>query len=198
MPSDIGAFAQVTAAAVVALRNGIFRLGFADDSRTLLAPRPFDPNLFRFNEGVRDAAGLFWVGVMSDPLEQDHRPQRSSLHRFDLASGLSARPDASELRNGMAWSPDGMRFYLAHTKRGDIFAFDYDPALGRLGERRLFASVPESDGVPGAAAVDDCGAKFAIRGFTGAPRSEIIHEKLDIHVTMVDPPRSTRRSSIGR
>ena len=33
-----------------------------------------------------------------------------------------------------------------------------------------------------------CGAKFAIRGFTDALRSEIIHDKLDIHITMVDLP----------
>ncbi|HEX4764934.1 MAG TPA: SDR family oxidoreductase [Lichenihabitans sp.] len=33
-----------------------------------------------------------------------------------------------------------------------------------------------------------CGAKFAIRGFTDALRSEIIHDGLDIHITMVDLP----------
>jgi short-subunit dehydrogenase len=33
-----------------------------------------------------------------------------------------------------------------------------------------------------------CGAKFAIRGFTDALRSEIIHDGLKIHVTMVDLP----------
>ena len=33
-----------------------------------------------------------------------------------------------------------------------------------------------------------CGAKFAIRGFTDALRSEIIHDKLAVHITMVDLP----------
>ena len=33
-----------------------------------------------------------------------------------------------------------------------------------------------------------CGAKFAICGFTDALRSEIIHDKLDVHITMVDLP----------
>ena len=33
-----------------------------------------------------------------------------------------------------------------------------------------------------------CGAKFAIRGFTDSLRSEIIHDKLNIHITMVDLP----------
>ena len=33
-----------------------------------------------------------------------------------------------------------------------------------------------------------CGAKAAIRGFTDSLRSEIIHDKLDIQLTMVDLP----------
>jgi short-subunit dehydrogenase len=33
-----------------------------------------------------------------------------------------------------------------------------------------------------------CGAKFAIRGFTDSLRSEVIHDRLDIHLTMVDLP----------
>jgi short-subunit dehydrogenase len=33
-----------------------------------------------------------------------------------------------------------------------------------------------------------CGAKFAIRGFTDSLRSELLHDGLDIHLTMVDLP----------
>jgi len=33
-----------------------------------------------------------------------------------------------------------------------------------------------------------CAAKFAARGFTDSLRSEIIHDKLDVHLTMVDLP----------
>lgn len=33
-----------------------------------------------------------------------------------------------------------------------------------------------------------CGAKFAVRGFTESLRSELIHDGLDIHLTMVDLP----------
>jgi hypothetical protein len=56
MSSDIGAFALVSdpPGAVVALRQGIFRLDFASGSLTQLAPPPFDPTLFRFNEGACD------------------------------------------------------------------------------------------------------------------------------------------------
>ena len=33
-----------------------------------------------------------------------------------------------------------------------------------------------------------CGAKFAVRGFTDSLRSEIIHDRLNVHLTMVDLP----------
>jgi short-subunit dehydrogenase len=33
-----------------------------------------------------------------------------------------------------------------------------------------------------------CGAKYAVRGFTDALRSELIHDRLDIHLTMVHLP----------
>lgn len=33
-----------------------------------------------------------------------------------------------------------------------------------------------------------CGAKFAIRGFTDSLRSEIMHDRLNVHLTMVDLP----------
>ncbi|WP_414696977.1 SDR family oxidoreductase [Paraburkholderia sp.] len=33
-----------------------------------------------------------------------------------------------------------------------------------------------------------CGAKFAVRGFTDSLRSELLHDRLDIHLTMVDLP----------
>jgi hypothetical protein len=33
-----------------------------------------------------------------------------------------------------------------------------------------------------------CGAKFAIRGFTDSLRSEILHDRLNVHLSMVDLP----------
>jgi sugar lactone lactonase YvrE len=159
MPSDIGAFALVSnpPGAVVALRQGIFRLDFASGSLTQLAPPPFDPALFRFNEGACDTTGRLWVGVMFDPLDVAAPPRESSLHSFTLAEGLRAEPDAARLHNGMAWSPDGRQFYLAHSHRQEIFAYAFDPATERLGARTLFTHVAKVSGLPDGAAVDSRG-----------------------------------------
>jgi sugar lactone lactonase YvrE len=157
--SDIGAFALVAdrSGAVVALRQGIFRLDFASGSLTELAPPPFDPALFRFNEGACDTAGRFWVGVMFDPLDSSLPRQAASLHSFTLSDGLRREPDAAELHNGMAWSPDGRLFYLSHSYRREVFCFALDPRSGRLGARHLFARAPDRLGIPDGAAVDSDG-----------------------------------------
>ena len=159
MPDDIGAFALVRdpPGAVVALRRGIFRLEFASGSLTRLAPPPFDPALFRFNEGICDSAGRFWIGVMFDPLDDTAPPQEFSLHSFTLTGGLHPEPDVAELHNGMAWSPDGRVFYLSHSQRQEIFTYAFDPATGRLGARDLFARLPAGPGLPDGAAVDSDG-----------------------------------------
>ena len=159
MTSDIGAFGLVTdpPGAVVALRQGIFRLDFVSGSLAKLAPPPFDPALFRFNEGVCDPTGRFWVGVMFDPLNATTPSQQSSLHSFTLAEGLRAEPDAAQLHNGMAWSPDGRQFYLSHSYRQEIFTYAFDQVTGHLGKREIFACVPEVSGLPDGAAVDSRG-----------------------------------------
>ncbi len=153
--ADIGAFALLPdlSGAVVALRNGLCRLDFARRAPHLLAPPPFDPALYRFNEGACDPSGRFWVGVMFDPLQPGrHQPGRGGLHSFTFAGGLRPEPDAAELHNGMAWSQDGRQFFISHSYTREIHRFEVD-ARGNIGHRRLFAR-PETGGIPDGAAVD--------------------------------------------
>ena len=153
--SDIGGFALLAGgAALVALRRGIHRLELASGALTLLAPPPFDPALFRFNEAACDANGRFWVGVMFDPLGGDPPAQPGWLHSFTLDGGLRAQDDTAELHNGLAWSADGRTMYLSHSNAGQIFAFDYEPREGRLSRRRLFATIPPELGIPDGGAID--------------------------------------------
>ena len=156
--SDVGAFALTEdGGAIVALRYGMHRLDLRSGALELLAPPPFDPELFRFNEGACDATGRFWVGVMFDPLHGSPKPRPGSLCSFTLDGGLRAEPDAAELHNGMAWSADGRRFFLTHSRSGMIYAFDFDPERGRIGARHDFARVPKDEGLPDGAAVDSDG-----------------------------------------
>lgn len=139
---------------MVALRQGLFRLDLDSGALHLLAPPPFDPALFRFNEGASDANGRFWIGVMFDPLKGSASGQPGKLHSFTFAEGLREEPDTAELHNGMAWSRDGRTFFLSHSNSGEIFAFDYEENGGAISNRRVFATVPAQLGIPDGAAVD--------------------------------------------
>lgn len=164
--SDIGAFALLEGnAALVALRQGIHRLDLASGKLDLLAPPPFDPQLFRFNEGLCDASGRFWVGVMFDPTIDSPRRQRGALHSFSLRGGLKRHEDEAELHNGMAWSADGRRFFVSHSWAGLIYTFDFHPDLETLSSRKLFVQVPPALGIPDGAAIDvDGGYWCAVHG----------------------------------
>ena len=158
LTSDVGAFALTAdGGAIVALRGGIHHLDLANGALECLAPPPFDPALFRFNEGACDSAGRFWVGVMFDPLHGSPDPRPGSLFSFTLKDGLRAEPDAAELHNGMAWSADGRRFFVSHSREGEIYAFDFDVERGRLGGRRPFARIAKELGIPDGAAIDEEG-----------------------------------------
>ncbi len=160
--SDIGGFALTgDGGALVALREGLYRLDLDSGALHSLAPPPFDTALFRFNEGACDANGRFWVGVMFDPLAGASAPQPGRLHSFTLDGGLRDEPDAAELHNGMAWSADGATFFLSHSNKRQIIAFDYDVAGGRIANRRVFATIPEELGIPDGAAIDTEGGYWS-------------------------------------
>lgn len=73
---------------------------------------------------------------------------------MNLEGGLRPESDTAELHNGMAWSPDGRQFYLTHSLRREILTFSFDAESGSIGDRRIFAKVPETDGLPDGATVD--------------------------------------------
>ena len=153
--SDLGAFTLLRDdAALVALRYGLHRLDLRSGALELVEGPPYVPALFRFNEGACDATGRFWVGVMFDPLRGSPEPRPDSLYSYTVRGGLRREPDAAELHNGLAWSADGRRLYLAHTRDGTVYAYDFDAEQGKLGRRKSFAQVPKELGLPDGAAVD--------------------------------------------
>ncbi len=167
--SDIGAFALLDdgGGAVVALRNGLFRLDFATGATDRLAPAPFDSTLFRFNEGICDAAGRFWVGVMFDPLEGrgNGGDRKRALHHFTLERGLIAASDEAELHNGFAWDRSNTEFFWAHSRAGRVYRAAYDLATGTIGRPQPYVNIGGENLVADGAAMDEEGCYWcAIHG----------------------------------
>lgn len=148
-------------ALLLAMRDGLWRFDPATSQRARLAEVPYDPSKERFNDGKCDPQGRFWVGTLYEP----RTPPLAAL--YCLADGRLVRRAAGvTVSNGLAWSPDGRTMYWSDTSAHAIYAFDFEPASGALGQRRLFASFavkrPGQDldsygGRPDGAAVDTAG-----------------------------------------
>lgn len=135
---------------LVGMRSGF---AFFDPASGALSPivDP-EPDLpaNRLNDGKCDGAGRFWCGSMNP----DSGRAEGSLYVLD--GNLDCRHVLGDFLtpNGMAWSPDGRTMYAADTRRGYIYAFDFDVTAGSLGKRRVFADLGALAGAPDGATVD--------------------------------------------
>lgn len=130
---------------IVAGAHGVFphpgdRLG---DAVALIG----DGEARRTNDGKPDPAGRFVVGTLA--LEGESTSE--VLVRID-AAGVTVIDDDLTLSNGLAWSDDGATMYSVDTLRGLIYARDYDPESGAVGERRTFLEI--TDGFPDGICLD--------------------------------------------
>lgn len=150
------------AAAPVAGRPGTW-VAAAGTGIALIAPdgtptwldRPEDgsPVAMRMNDGCCDPGGRFWAGSMP----YDGTEGTGALYRADPSGNVVKVLDGMTIVNGPAFTPDGSLMYVADTFAGLIYACDVDPRAGELSSRRVFATVPLSDGSPDGMTVDDAG-----------------------------------------
>ena len=119
---------------------------FDPDSGELqrLAPVEADKPGNRFNDGRVDPQGRFWAGTMGDPAWDQ---PVGSLFRFQSDQTVTHMLGQLVCSNGTGWSPDGKTMYHTESFRHTIFAYEFDPATGSLGNRRIFAEVNPNLGV---------------------------------------------------
>lgn len=151
LPEDIGSFAlRQGGGAVVALRTCLGFLDLDDGHLTRVCEPEPDRPYNRFNDGKCDRRGRFWSGTM--PIAM--REPAGALYRLDPDLTWHRMLDGITVPNSIAWSPDSRTMYLADTPTRHIFAFDFDLDRGTLGNRRVFATVPEGAGYPDGSTVD--------------------------------------------
>ncbi|MCQ8239323.1 SMP-30/gluconolactonase/LRE family protein [Rhizosaccharibacter radicis] len=161
MPSWIGPYGLTDDGAFVALRTGLHRLRFADGALDFVAPPPFDPRRFIFNEGDCDRQGRFWAGPMFVPLKPEGAdgkgPEALPFWRWDGgATRDSWRPGTIPVKtaNSLAWSADGTRMFHSDTDRKQLWVARYDPDRGTASDPALFADLSDEEGGPDGVAVD--------------------------------------------
>ncbi len=131
------------------------RSGFAlfDAARGTFAPL-VDPEAStpqtRMNDGKCDTRGRFWCGSANP---ESGIPE-GRLYRLDAQGGCVAQDGAWYMPNGIAWPPDDRIMVMADSRRGCIFAWDFEAGTGTLGARRVFADLGAYPGVPDGATFD--------------------------------------------
>ncbi len=131
-------------------------MDLATGASTLAAAAPFDPKLIRFNEDAYDSSGRLWIGTMTDPSRGHQSEQKGLLHVFS-AHGLVPVADIAFITNGKPWDAAERHFYLSHSTERRIYRFSYDRESGRLSDRRAFADLQATPGIPDGAAMDAAG-----------------------------------------
>lgn len=108
----------------------------------LLDP-PFDPNTHRFNDGRADAKGRIWISSLVDA----RKPATASLYCIEK-SKTSLRVPNLIVGNGLAFSPDNTRVFLADTRHKCIWSYDFNPNTGELGKSQLVKQYTEGTARP--------------------------------------------------
>jgi L-arabinonolactonase len=112
-------------------------------------PEPHLPDN-RSNDGHTDARGRFWLGTMDD---RESAPV-GSVYRLDPDWTCTRMITGLSIPNTLVCSPDGKILYVAESKGGLIWAYDFDLDAGTLGERRRFADTNADNCSPDGSAMD--------------------------------------------
>lgn len=134
---------------VAAFSDGFAFLDLATGARKEIAK--IDPGLpgVRLNDGRTDRQGRFIAGGMDD----QGGAAIASVYRLDPDLSATRLFDGVVCANGTCFSPDGRTMWFADSGRGQIEAFDYDPATGTPSGRRAVAEAA-APGVPDGSCVD--------------------------------------------
>lgn len=129
----------------ITLRRGLALFDPADGTLTRLGEPEPERSGNRFNDGKCDAAGRFWGGTMDFACEAP----TGALYRFGAdGRGERAADLGWPVTNGPTWSLDGRTIFVNHTLAGEIWAWRFDAASGRLAEPRRWLRFGAGDGLP--------------------------------------------------
>jgi sugar lactone lactonase YvrE len=97
----------------------------------------------RFNDARPDPRGSLWLGTMRNNVNPDGSAgaaggRDGELLRLDPDGTVTTWRRDIGIANTVTWSPDHRRFYFADTLANVVWAFDYDPATGSIGNERPF------------------------------------------------------------
>jgi sugar lactone lactonase YvrE len=106
----------------------------------------------RANDAVADLHGNLITGTLNLAPDQGSTWWYSTTHGWRLID-----PDIINTNGPAVVDLDGQMTLIVGDTAAHYFAYDYDPATGAVGARRLFGDVDELDGGPDGSTVDEQG-----------------------------------------
>jgi sugar lactone lactonase YvrE len=121
---------------ILACEDGLYAYDPDTGHQTFLVdPEPSRPG-HRKNDGRADPLGNFWVGT----LREDSYAPVGALYCISPDLSVTLHAEHLQIPNALAFDPERRRMYYGDTRAYLIWACDYDPATGEIGERRIFAT----------------------------------------------------------
>lgn len=109
-----------------------------------------NPDIF-YNDCAVDRKGRLLIGSVDS---KDVFSPTGSLYQLDWEAHLKKLDTGYATANGIGVSPDGKTVYVSDMRQNQIIALDYDSEAGEVANRRVFAKVPEEEGMPDGLIVD--------------------------------------------
>lgn len=146
LPDDIGSFVFARDGSLVAgMRSGFNSIRLGEGGAAAVTPicNPVsrDPRLM-LNDGRCDRRGRYWCASV----HSDFVGRQAELFRLDPDLVVHRMDGGFIIGNGIAFSPDDRRLYLADSRDETVWVYDYDPGSGAISHRRVFFSTAGLDG----------------------------------------------------
>jgi L-arabinonolactonase len=135
---------------VMAYRNRLALLDMAAKEERMIVTPGVDFANERFNDGICDRRGRFWIGTMDRKLTEPV----GSLFRLDPDLSVHKMAGGFICSNGIAFSPDDRILYHTDTGAGRIDAYDFDIVSGTISNRRIHIRFNPDEGRPDGCTID--------------------------------------------
>lgn len=151
LQDDIGSFVFCADGSLIgATRAGFQHIHLRDDGGTdctvIADPLARDRRLL-LNDGKCDRRGRYWCAS----LHSDFIGRQGELFRLGTEMVVTRMDGDFIVGNGIAFSPDDSRMYLADSRDETVWVYDFDLVRGDLsGKRRFFSSADIEGRVDGA------------------------------------------------
>ena len=152
VPHEIGCFVMAASGrGLLAMQNGLHYLDLVTNELTPIVDPEEEKPGNRFNDGICDRRGRFWLGTM----DNEEEGTTGALYRFDPDQSIHKIRGDVGISNGLGWSPDDRVMYYADSPARVIYAYDYDIDRGEATGERVFVEVDH--GFPDGLTVDSEG-----------------------------------------